>query len=320
MDIVRPSEFSGFSGQRAATENLQVFMDAALSRGEVLDHVLIHGPPGLGKTTLSGIIASSMGSLMHRTSAPILQKPLDVVRCLMGVEAGGILFIDEIHRLPITAEECLYGAMEDGSIDILVGEGPSQRPVKVDIPPFTLIGATTRIGGLSKPLVDRFGILLRLEYYDVEELSSIILSMAASAGVVISSDAARALASRSRGTPRIAGRLLRRLLDFSLHMGRDAIDVDVVAFGLGSLGIDSLGLEEDLVSYLQVLASARGGLPVGLSSIAVAISEPIDTVEDVIEPYLLRLGLIARTGRGRVLTERGYLHIGIEPPDAMRAA
>lgn len=311
----RPRDFSGFVGQSSARNNLQVFMQAAIARQDVLDHVLIYGPPGLGKTTLAGIIATGMLSSLRMTSAPAIERTGDLASLLSGLEQGDILFIDEIHRLPMAVEEMLYSVMEDCCLDLMIGEGSQVTSVRVDLPRFTLVGATTRVGGLSKPLRDRFGIDLRLEFYSPFELGEILKRQAAVIGVDIDEEAALELGRRSRGTPRIAGRLLRRVRDFATVDTCDGkISGALVCRVLDRLGIDALGLDCVDRRYLEVLATHYAGGPAGLNTLAVSLSEPNDTIEDVIEPYLMREGLIARESRGRVLTDKGWLHVGMRPP------
>jgi Holliday junction DNA helicase RuvB len=316
---LRPKSLDEFVGQQAARENLRIFVNAAKSRGEALDHVLFHGPPGLGKTTLAGIVAREMGVGFRATSGPVIAKSGDLAALLTNLEDGDVLFIDEIHRLNPAVEEVLYPAMEDRALDLMIGEGPSARSVRIDLPRFTLIGATTRQGLLTTPLRDRFGIPVRLNFYTVEELEQVIRRASRLLGVGITEDGSREVARRSRGTPRIAGRLLRRVRDFAHAVGADAIDAGVADKALSRLEIDSLGLDAMDRRYLTMIADLYGGGPVGVETLAAGLSEPRDTIEDVIEPYLIQLGLIARTARGRCLNGRGYLHLGLNPPAGSQA-
>ena len=316
---LRPKSLDEFVGQQAARENLRIFVNAAKSRGEALDHVLFHGPPGLGKTTLAGIVAREMGVGFRATSGPVIAKSGDLAALLTNLEDGDVLFIDEIHRLNPAVEEVLYPAMEDRALDLMIGEGPSARSVRIDLPRFTLIGATTRQGLLTTPLRDRFGIPVRLNFYSVEELEQVIRRAARLLGVGITDDGSREVARRSRGTPRIAGRLLRRVRDFAHAIGADAIDTDVADKALTRLEIDALGLDAMDRRYLTMIADLYGGGPVGVETLAAGLSEPRDTIEDVIEPYLIQLGLIARTARGRCLNGRGYTHLGLAPPQGSQS-
>ena len=316
---LRPKNLDEFVGQQAARENLRIFVNAAKSRGEALDHVLFHGPPGLGKTTLAGIVAREMGVGFRATSGPVIAKSGDLAALLTNLEDGDVLFIDEIHRLNPAVEEVLYPAMEDRALDLMIGEGPSARSVRIDLPRFTLIGATTRQGLLTTPLRDRFGIPVRLNFYTVEELEQVIRRASRLLGVGITDDGSREVARRSRGTPRIAGRLLRRVRDFAHAVGADAIDAGVADKALSRLEIDALGLDAMDRRYLTMIADLYGGGPVGVETLAAGLSEPRDTIEDVIEPYLIQLGLIARTARGRCLNGRGYTHLGLNPPAGSQA-
>ena len=316
---LRPKSLDEFVGQQAARENLRIFVNAAKSRGEALDHVLFHGPPGLGKTTLAGIVAREMGVGFRATSGPVIAKSGDLAALLTNLEDGDVLFIDEIHRLNPAVEEVLYPAMEDRALDLMIGEGPSARSVRIDLPRFTLIGATTRQGLLTTPLRDRFGIPIRLNFYTVEELEQVIRRASRLLGVGITDDGSREVARRSRGTPRIAGRLLRRVRDFAHAVGAESIDAGVADKALSRLEIDALGLDAMDRRYLTMIADLYGGGPVGVETLAAGLSEPRDTIEDVIEPYLIQLGLIARTARGRCLNGRGYTHLGLNPPAGSQA-
>jgi len=315
LDIVRPTEIGGFVGQKAAIDNLSVFTSAALSRGEPVDHVLFHGPPGLGKTTLAGIVAHQMGANLRHASAPAIEKISDIVALVMALDEGDVLFMDEIHRLPMPVEEVLYSALEDRKIDIMVGEGMEQRAMSMELPRFTFVGATTRIGAISRPMLDRFGITVRLEFYSPEDLAEIVRRQAVSAGVAIEQDASLEIGRRARGTPRIAGRLLRRVVDFAAVAGEDTVLRSRVAEALKRMDVDAIGLDWSDSRYLEVLATHYRGGPAGVETMAVALSEPKDTLEDVIEPFLIRQGLVARTGRGRILTDAGWRHLGLRPPE-----
>jgi Holliday junction DNA helicase RuvB len=311
---LRPKSLDEFIGQQAARENLRVFVHAAKARGEALDHVLFHGPPGLGKTTLAGIVAREMGVGFRATSGPVIAKSGDLAALLTNLEDGDVLFIDEIHRLNPAVEEVLYPAMEDRALDLMIGEGPSARSVRIDLPRFTLIGATTRQGLLTTPLRDRFGIPVRLNFYTVEELEQVVRRAARLLNAPTASEGEHEIARRSRGTPRIAGRLLRRVRDFAHAAGADSIDEQVADRALTRLEIDRLGLDAMDRRYLMMIADLYGGGPVGIETLAAGLSEPRDTLEEVIEPYLSQLGLIARTARGRCLNGRGWTHLGLTPP------
>ena len=307
-NALRPLSFSDFSGQKKVVENLEVFVEAAKYRGEPLDHTLLHGPPGLGKTTLSNIIANELGVGFKITSGPVLDKPGDLAGILTSLEKNDVLFIDEIHRLSPVVEEYLYSAMEDYRIDIMIDKGPSARSIQIDLNPFTLVGATTRSGLLTAPLRARFGINMHLEYYDPETLQTIIIL-----GVPITEDAALEIAGRSRGTPRIANALLRRVRDFAQVKGNGKIDTKISKIALTALNIDKYGLDEiDNKILLTIIDKFRGG-PVGITTIATAIGEDAGTVEEVYEPFLIMEGFIKRTPRGRMVTELAYKHFGRNP-------
>jgi Holliday junction DNA helicase RuvB len=316
---LRPKSLDEFIGQQAARENLRVFVNAAKSRGEALDHVLLYGPPGLGKTTLAGIVAREMGVGFRATSGPVIAKSGDLAALLTNLEDGDVLFIDEIHRLNPAVEEVLYPAMEDRALDLMIGEGPSARSVRIELPRFTLVGATTRQGLLTTPLRDRFGIPVRLNFYTIDELEQVVRRAARLLGADLTEGGAREIARRSRGTPRISGRLLRRIRDFAHASGSDTIDEDAADSALSRLEIDALGLDAMDRRYLTMIADLYGGGPVGVETLAAGLSEPRDTIEDVIEPYLIQLGLIARTARGRCLNGRGYAHLGLPAPEASQA-
>ncbi|WP_114227197.1 MULTISPECIES: Holliday junction branch migration DNA helicase RuvB [Sphingomonas] len=311
---LRPKSLDEFVGQKGARENLRVFIQAAKSRGEALDHVLFFGPPGLGKTTLAQIVAREMGVGFRATSGPVIAKSGDLAALLTNLEDGDVLFIDEIHRLNPAVEEVLYPAMEDRALDLMIGEGPSARSVRIDLPRFTLVGATTRQGLLTTPLRDRFGIPVRLNFYTVDELQSVVRRAARLLGADLAEDGAEEIARRSRGTPRIAGRLLRRVRDFAHAAGADRIDAATADRALSRLEIDALGLDAMDRRYLTMIADLYGGGPVGVETLAAGLSEPRDTIEDVIEPYLIQLGLIARTARGRQLNGLAWTHLGLNPP------
>jgi len=312
-NALRPLSFKDFSGQKQVVENLEVFVEAAKYRGESLDHTLLHGPPGLGKTTLSNIIANELGVGFKITSGPVLDKPGDLAGLLTSLEPNDVLFIDEIHRLSPVVEEYLYSAMEDYRIDIMIDKGPSARSIQIDLNPFTLIGATTRSGMLTAPLRARFGINMHLEYYDPETLQKIIQRSAGILGVPITEDAAAEISRRSRGTPRIANSLLRRVRDFAQVKGNGKIDIDIARLSLTALKIDQYGLDEIDNKILLTLIDKFGGKPVGLKTIATAIGEDEGTIEDVYEPYLIMEGFIKRTPRGREVTPLAYKHLGRTP-------
>jgi holliday junction DNA helicase RuvB len=311
---LRPKTLDEFVGQAAARDNLRVFIAAAKSRGEPLDHVLFFGPPGLGKTTLAQIMAREMGVGFRATSGPVIAKSGDLAALLTNLDDGDVLFIDEIHRLAPAVEEILYPAMEDRALDIMIGEGPSARSIRIDLPRFTLVGATTRAGLLTTPLRDRFGIPVRLNFYSHAELEQVIRRAAGLLGLTIADDGAREIARRARGTPRIAGRLLRRVRDFAHAAGADVVDAAAADRALNRLEVDALGLDAMDRRYLMMIADIYRGGPVGVEALAAGLSEPRDTIEDVVEPYLLQLGLVARTARGRCLNAPGWKHLGLSPP------
>ena len=312
---IRPDHMDDYIGQGEVKENLEIFIKAAKMREEPLDHVLLYGPPGLGKTTLSYIIANELGSHIKTASGPSIEKSGDLAAILSTLEPGDVLFIDEIHRMPRIIEEILYPAMEDFTLDIIVGEGSTSRNIKINLPPFTLVGATTRAGDLSDPLRDRFGIISKLNYYTVEELTQIVKRTSNVLGCSIDEDAAVELATRSRGTPRIANRLFRRVRDFALVMGNGNIDLQVTKYALDKLKVDSLGLDNTDYNLLKSIIEKFNGGPVGIEAIASSIGEERGTIEDVYEPYLLQTGLLKRTSRGRMATRKAYEHLHIPYPE-----
>jgi Holliday junction DNA helicase RuvB len=311
---LRPKTLAEFVGQESARENLKVFIASAKARSEAMDHVLFFGPPGLGKTTLAQIIARELGVNFRATSGPVIAKAGDLAALLTNLEAGDVLFIDEIHRLQAQVEEVLYPAMEDRALDLIIGEGPSARSVRIDLPPFTLIGATTRAGLLQTPLRDRFGIPVRLQFYTVAELERVVARGASLLGIGLDAQGAHEIARRARGTPRVAGRLLRRVRDFAQVAGVAVITRALADSALTRLEVDSLGLDLQDRRYLMMIADIYKGGPVGVETLAAGLSEPRDTIEEVIEPYLIQLGMVARTARGRCLNERAWQHLGMAIP------
>ena len=311
---IRPKRLVDYVGQRPVKEQLEIFIGAARSRGEALDHVLIFGPPGLGKTTLANILATEMGVNLKQTSGPVLERPGDLAALLTNLQPRDVLFVDEIHRLSPVVEEVLYPAMEDYQLDIMIGEGPAARSIKLSLPPFTLVGATTRAGLLTSPLRDRFGIVQRLEFYDVADLTDVVTRSAGILGVPLVTEGAKRIAERSRGTPRIANRLLRRARDYAQVTGDGTITAAMAAAALDLLEVDPLGFDVlDRKLLMTIIDKFEGG-PVGIDSLAAAIGEERGTLEDVIEPFLIQQGFLMRTSRGRVATRNAYLHFGLTPP------
>ena len=308
---LRPKTLDDYIGQEKVKENLKIYIEAAKMRGESLDHVLLYGPPGLGKTTLSNIIAAEMGVNIRVTSGPAIEKQGDLAALLTNLAEGDVLFIDEIHRLSRSVEEILYPAMEDNALDIIIGKGPAARSIRIDLPKFTLIGATTRAGQLTTPLRDRFGVVLKLELYSPEELKTIVTRSAGILGFEITDDGAYEIASRSRGTPRVANRLLKRVRDFAQVSGKSVIDCEIAQFALRRLEIDELGLDNTDRRMMETIIKFYNGGPVGLETLAATVGEEAITLEDVYEPYLLQIGFLSRTPRGRCVTHLAYEHLGI---------
>ena len=315
---LRPQTLDEFIGQKQVRENLKIFIAAAKARKEALDHVLLHGPPGLGKTTMAQIVAREMGVGFRATSGPVIQKAGDLAAQLTNLQAHDVLFIDEIHRLNPAIEEILYPAMEDFQLDLMIGEGPAARSVRIELPPFTLIGATTRSGLMTRPLRERFGIPLRMVFYEPAELETIVQRAARVLNMDIAPDGAAEVAKRSRGTPRVANRLLRRVRDFAAVAGARTVDARAADAALTRLEVDTRGLDAMDRRYLACIAGNYGGGPVGVETLAAALSEQRDVIEDVIEPYLMQLGLLMRTPRGRLLSEGGYRHLGVEVPKGQK--
>ena len=311
---LRPLKLDDFTGQRQSCANLRVFIDAAKKRGDTLDHVLFYGPPGLGKTTLAQIVSREMGVNFRSTSGPILTKAGDLAALLTNLQPGDVMFIDEIHRLNPSVEEVLYPAMEDFQLDLIIGEGPAARTIRIDLPKFTLVGATTRLGLISNPLRDRFGIPLRLNFYEVDELEKVITRAAGLMNEKITPEGAHEIARRSRGTPRIAVRLLRRVRDFAHADSAPEIDRTMADKALTQLEVDGLGLDSADRRYMRFIADHYGANPVGVETIAAGLSEQRDSIEETIEPYLLQIGMVQRTPRGRMLTPGAFVHLGMKPP------
>jgi Holliday junction DNA helicase RuvB len=309
---LRPRKLDEFVGQEALKERLAILIEAAAGRGESVDHLLFSGPPGLGKTSLAAIVAAEMGATFRSTSGPALDRPGDLAAVITNLEAGDVLFIDEIHRLPRQVEEVMYPAMEDGQLDIIVGKGPAARSIKIDLPPFTLVGATTRVGRVAPPLRDRFGYVARLDYYGGDDLAAIVERSARLLETTVTDDGCTAIARRSRGTPRIANRLLRRVRDYAAVRAEGLVDATTADAALEVFEVDEVGLDKVDRSILEAMIIKFGGGPVGLSTLAIAVGEDPETVEDAYEPFLILEGLLQRTPRGRIATERAYLHLGVD--------
>ncbi len=314
---MRPQTLDDFVGQNLVRENLRVFIEAARSRNEPLDHTIFFGPPGLGKTTLAQIVARELGVSFRATSGPVIARAGDLAAILTNLQARDVLFIDEIHRLSPVVEEILYPAMEDFQLDLIIGEGPAARSIRIDLPPFTLVGATTRTGLITTPLRERFGIPLRVDFYEVADLERIVRRGAGVLGCPLTADGAAEIACRSRGTPRVAGRLLRRVRDFAAVEGVASIDAKLADAALNRLEVDRSGLDAMDRRYLKCIAESYGGGPVGVETMAAALSEQRDTIEEVIEPFLIQQGFLMRTPRGRMLAERAYRHLGLTPPPSL---
>jgi len=317
-ESLRPRSLGEFVGQLRMKANLGVFISAARDRSEALDHVLLFGPPGLGKTTLAHIIAGEMGSELHVTAGPVLERAGDLAAMLTNLQAGDVLFIDEIHRLPAAVEEILYPAMEDYELDLVIGQGPAARSVRLTLPRFTLVGATTRTGLLTAPLRDRFGIVHRLDFYPKDDLGAIVLRSSRILGIEVDGEAASELAQRARGTPRIANRLLRRVRDFAHHLGSDSVTLEATRYGLEQMEVDGYGLDNLDRKVLTTIIEIYDGGPVGLKALAASIGEDRGTLEDIHEPYLLQIGMLQRTPRGRAVTAAAYRHLGLHAPGADR--
>lgn len=309
---LRPRRLEEFVGQEALKERLAILIEAAAGRGESVDHLLFSGPPGLGKTSLAAIVAAEMGATFRSTSGPALDRPGDLAAVITNLEPGDVLFIDEIHRLPRQVEEVMYPAMEDGQLDIIVGKGPAARSIKIDLPPFTLVGATTRVGRVAPPLRDRFGYVARLDYYGGDDLAAIVERSAHLLDTTVTEDGCNAIARRSRGTPRIANRLLRRVRDYAAVRADGLVDAETADAALEVFEVDEVGLDKVDRSILEAMIIKFGGGPVGLSTLAIAVGEDPETVEDAYEPFLILEGLLQRTPRGRIATERAYLHLGVD--------